>query len=554
MAVRKRMGDILIESGKISEEQLTEAISYQKKHYHKLGEALVELGYISKVEIIETLSMQLGHPIIEIFEEEVDLSIVKSIPRTLALKYNLIPIRKIGDKVLVVTSNPFEINGIHDVEFVTKMRAYIGLASDEDIKYAIERFYKAEVSQKEIEALDQAFQKEDVIDSLSDENIANAPTVRIVNTIINQSIKEGASDIHIEPFEKDVIVRIRKDGILSKLMNLPYSSYQAVSARFKVMAGMNIAESRIPQDGRIEIKNGNQTNDLRVSSLPTSFGEKIVLRILNREAGLMQRKDLGMTPLQNKIIDQFQQTPYGIVLVSGPTGSGKTTTLYTLLKELNSEDKNIVTVEDPVEYVLKGINQVHVNQKAGLTFAAGLRSILRQDPDIIMIGEIRDEATAEIAVRAAITGHMVLSTIHTNDSASSVTRLVDMGVPAYLVADALVGVVAQRLVRRLCKDCKEAYETSAIDQTILKSPQTHTIYKPVGCKNCAQTGYKGRAAIHEILQLNDAMKETIANGTTSLHLREMAMKEGMTSLFDACQKLVIDGVTSIDEMKRTVFS
>lgn len=380
------------------------------------------------------------------------------------------------------------------------------------------------------------------------EDVINNPAVRLVDSVIKEAIPYRASDIHIEPFEKRVRVRYRIDGDLQERAEFPIESYSAICARLKILSGLNIAEKRIPQDGRINMIVGGKEYDFRVSSMPTVHGEKFVIRILDKTSFHFTRTDLGFTDAENAVIDKMLARPHGIILLTGPTGCGKSTTLYSFLKEVNDPTVNIITVEDPVEYTMAGINQTQVNAKANMTFAAALRSILRQDPDIIMIGEIRDEETAEIAVRAAITGHLVFSTLHTNDAPGAITRLEDMGVPDYLVADALAGVIAQRLVKRLCPACKKRGKTNAKEMEILGLGEPVSIFRPQGCQFCNNTGYKGRIAIHEILYMNENMKNEVARNKNLDVLREMAVQNGMVHLWTSCRDLVVKGMTSIQEL------
>ena len=384
--------------------------------------------------------------------------------------------------------------------------------------------------------------------SFREDDVINNPAVRLVDSIVKEAIPYRASDIHIEPFEKKVRVRYRIDGDLQERAEFPIESYAAICARIKILSGMNIAERRVPQDGRINMIVGGKEYDFRVSSLPTVYGEKFVIRILDKTSFHFNREDLGFTPDENAMIDKMLMRPHGIILLTGPTGCGKSTTLYSFLKEVNSTDVNIVTVEDPVEYTMQGVNQTQVNPKADMTFARALRSILRQDPDIIMIGEIRDEETAEIAVRAAITGHLVFSTLHTNDAPGAITRLEDMGVQDYLVADALVGVIAQRLVKRLCPACKKRGKTNAKEMEVLGINEPVSIFRPQGCQFCNNTGYKGRIAIHEIMFMNEHMKNEVTKNKSLESLRELAQKNGMVTLWSSCQSLVIKGITSIQEL------
>ena len=378
--------------------------------------------------------------------------------------------------------------------------------------------------------------------------VVNNPSVRLVDSIIKEAIPYRASDIHIEPFEKTVKVRYRIDGDLQERAEFPTASYSAISARIKIMAGMDIAERRIPQDGRINLVIGGKEYDFRISSLPTMFGEKFVIRVLDRSSFRFTREDLGFTESENEVLDKMLSRPHGIILLTGPTGCGKSTTLYAFLKEINKPNVNIVTVEDPVEYMMSGINQTQVNAKANMTFAVALRSILRQDPDIIMVGEMRDEETAEIAVRAAITGHLVFSTLHTNDAPGSITRLQDMGVEDYLVADSLVGVIAQRLVKRLCPACKKKTKTTQKEMEILGLDEPIALYRPQGCQFCNGTGYKGRIAVHEMMYVNDNMRSAIVTEKNLEKLREIAKENGMVTLWNSCKSLVFKGITSIQEL------
>ncbi|MBE6539838.1 MAG: type II/IV secretion system protein [Ruminococcaceae bacterium] len=393
-----------------------------------------------------------------------------------------------------------------------------------------------------------AAQRGEGVLAVQEDDVINNPAVRLVDSIIKEAVPYRASDIHIEPFEKNVRVRYRIDGDLQERAEFPIEAYSAICARLKILAGLNIAERRIPQDGRINMVIGGKEFDFRVSTLPTVFGEKFVIRILDKTSFRFTRDDLGFTEAENKIVDKMLAKPHGIILLTGPTGCGKTTTLYSFLKEINDSTKNIVTVEDPVEYVMQGINQTQVNTKANMTFAAALRSILRQDPDIIMVGEIRDEETAQIAVRSAITGHLVFSTLHTNDAPGAIVRLGDMGVPKYLVADALVGVIAQRLVKRLCPACKKKGRTTAKEMDILGINEPVSIARPQGCQFCGNTGYKGRIAVHEIMYMNDTMRAAVLSESDPEKLRKISMENGMVPLRNACRNLVFNGYTSVQEL------
>lgn len=558
MRERKRLGDMLLEAGKISHAQLNRALETQRKTKRRLGEVLIDQGLLTEDEIADVLAQQLSLERIDLEKTFVEQDIARSIPKEVALKYTAIPIYMRDDKLVVAMSDPLNMFAIDDICFITQKKIQPAVATKQQILKAIEIYYTKQDTDQAIEELKREFtdftegsQKTEM--DLTDD-VQAAPAVRLTNSIINQAIATNASDIHIEPFENYVAVRYRVDGVLFESNRIPQNLYSAVSTRIKIMAGMNIAEKRLPQDGRIELETKGRSYDFRVSSLPTVFGEKIVIRVLDRTTFDFTRDKLGFTERENEIMDNIIRMPYGIVLLTGPTGSGKTTTLYSLLSEVNTPDKNIVTIEDPVEYMLEGINQVQVNTKAGLTFAAGLRSILRQDPDIIMIGEIRDEETAQIAVRAAITGHLVLSTLHTNDAPGAITRLVDMGVEPYLAADAIVAVIAQRLVRKLCPNCKAPYKAEDNDKMILNLDKPVQLYRAVGCPACQNSGYRGRTAIHEVMMVGREHRNIIARGGSAEEIREVAVRQGMVDLYESCRRLVLDGVTTIQEMVRTVYA
>ncbi len=559
MRERKRLGDILLEAGKIELAQLNRALETHRKTKRRLGEVLVAEGLITEAEIADTLAVQLSLERVDLEKTYVEQEVARSIPKEVALKYTAIPIYMRDDKLVVAMSDPLNMFAIDDICFITQKKIEPAVATREQIESAIEIYYSKQATDQAIEELKREFtytvsaeqqkQETELID-----DVQAAPAVRLTNSIINQAIATNASDIHIEPFENYVAVRYRVDGVLFESNRIPQNLYSAVSTRIKIMAGMNIAEKRLPQDGRIELEAKGRAYDFRVSSLPTVFGEKIVIRVLDRTSFDFTRDKLGFTDSENEIIDKIIRMPYGIVLLTGPTGSGKTTTLYAMLSEVNTPDKNIVTIEDPVEYMLEGINQVQVNTKAGLTFAAGLRSILRQDPDIIMIGEIRDEETAQIAVRAAITGHLVLSTLHTNDAPGAITRLVDMGVEPYLAADAMVAVIAQRLVRKLCTSCRTTYTADEKEMIILNLDKPVQLYKSLGCPTCQNSGYRGRTAIHEVMMLGKEHRNIIARGGSAEEIRDVAIRQGMVDLYESCRQLVLSGVTSIQEMVKTVYA
>ncbi len=553
---RIKLGEILISTGKITQEQLEKALQEQKKSKKKLGQILIDNNIITEQDIIEILEFQLGIPHINLENFVIDEEVPLLISESLARRYELIPIRKQRGKLMVAMVDPLNIFAIDDVKIATNMDVDPCICSQYDILNAIDRCYGKEVAEKAIED----FKKQYEVDNINDldeailNDINNAPVVRLVNSIIKQSIKAKASDIHIEPFEENVRIRFRVDGQLQEIMSSAKTTHSAIVTRIKIMGKMDIAEKRVPQDGRIEISIDGKEVDLRISVLPTVFGEKIVIRLLDRSSFLLSKSQLGFTEGNSERFYKLIENPNGIILITGPTGSGKTTTLYTILKELNQINKNIITVEDPVEYKLHGINQVQVNNKAGLTFANGLRSILRQDPDIVMIGEIRDAETAQIAARAAITGHLVISTMHTNDAPSTITRLIDMGIQPYLISASVVGSIAQRLVRKICTNCKKTYTPSEKEKEILNIGDETELYKGEGCPKCYNTGYKGRTSIHEIMNMTKNIRESIDNKDGIDKLRKIAMDEGMVSLRDNCKELVLNGTTSFKEFMTVAYN
>lgn len=548
--------NILILSNIITDNQLKELKELQYFSGKRMENLVIEKGYIDDEKLAEIISDYLGYPLIKLKEINLDEKFSNIIPKEVADKYCAIPFKLDEDFLSIALSNPTDILAIDDIRLVTGKILKIHIASEKSIRDAIEKLYSSMTSSKAVEELKNEFgfdlKENSDMDVKKEDDVENAPTVRLVNSILITAIEMKASDIHIEPFEHYVLVRYRIDGSLVEKMNFPQKIYDSVSTRFKIMGEMNIAEKRIPQDGRIEMVLNGANYDFRVSSLPTVFGEKIVIRILDRTASIIAREDMGFSESDNNKLDEILKMPNGILLVTGPTGSGKTTTLYGFLNEMNTPDKNIITIEDPVEYMLDRINQVQVNSKAGLTFAAGLRSMLRQDPDIIMLGEIRDEETVQIAVRASITGHFVLSTLHTNDAPSTITRLLDMGIQPYLAADAIVGIIAQRLVRRLCPQCKEQSLTSDYEMKVLNLDMPEHIFKPVGCDACNGIGYKGRRAVHEVIKVGEKLKVAIEKQEGNDVIRKVAIEEGMDSLYVNCKRMVMRGDTSVDELVRTV--
>ncbi|ALB44606.1 GspE/PulE family protein [Clostridium beijerinckii] len=549
---KRRLGNILVNAGKITGYQLQEALKSQRTLGKKLGEILLDSKIITEEDIIEAIEQQTGIKKVDLNTINFDKKAISIIPKNLCDKYNLIPFGFENNKIKVTLSDPLNIYAIDDVAISTGFEIESYISKKDDIKKFIEIYY----SSQQVSLAAQQLSKESSeaknlkvnIDEM--DNVKNAPVVKMVEYLFKNSIELNASDIHIEPFENEVRIRYRIDGKLQTVNVINIESLGPLVTRIKILAGLNIAEKRIPQDGRIMTSVGGKEVDLRVSILPVVNGEKIVIRILNKSMGNIGRDKLGMSNENLEKIDRIISNPHGIVLVTGPTGSGKSTTLYTILSELNNDQINIITVEDPVEYTLNGVNQVSVNNKAGLTFASGLRSILRQDPDIIMIGEIRDNETAEIATKAAITGHLVLSTLHTNDAPSSIIRLVDMGIKPYLVATSVVGIVAQRLVRKVCMNCNAPYEATEYEKEILGIDKDKQIIlnKGRGCGYCNNTGYVGRTGVYEVMEITREHRDAINLGKDSDILRDISIKNGMNTLVAECRRLVIEGITTMDEL------
>lgn len=516
---------------------------------------LLTKEYVTETTELEALAEYYCMPYVELDMLEIDRSLFDRFSLEYMKRHKFVPVSidKSGT-LLIAVGSPLDINAMSAFAAVFNCAVDAVLTPPVQIDRYIDAISAVKSTSDALSALntesdDKLFagKKSDGVIASADD-VVNNPAVRLVDSIIKEAIPYRASDIHIEPFEKRVRVRYRIDGDLQERASFPIESYSAICARLKIMSGLNIAERRVPQDGRINMVIGGKEYDFRVSSLPSVHGEKFVIRILDKTSFRFTRQDLGFTESENVIIDKMLMRPHGIILLTGPTGCGKSTTLYSFLKEVNDPKVNIITVEDPVEYTMNGITQTQVNTKANMTFAAALRSILRQDPDIIMIGEIRDEETAEIAVRAAITGHLVFSTLHTNDAPGAITRLEDMKVPDYLVADALVGVIAQRLVKRICPACKKRGKTNAKEMEILEISEPVSICRPQGCQFCNNTGYKGRVAIHEIMYMNESIKNAMTTTKNSEALRDLATQNGMVSLWDSCRNLIMKGVTSLQEL------
>ena len=557
---KKTFGKLLIEAGIITESQLNEAVEEQKSTGKKLGEILKGKKFITQDDIVQVLEFQLGIPHVNLERYDIQPEAVKKIPDNIARIHELIPIQIADGKLVVAMSDPLNIFAIDDVKIYSGMDIIVNIASSEDIRKAIDKLY----SNQEAVTIAEQLKKDEIIkadDRESIEQIVNStPIVKLVNNIIEQGIKARASDIHIEPQEKYVKVRYRIDGQLQEISKYDASLLPAISTRIKITGNMDIAEKRLPQDGRMSVTVDGNTYDLRLSVLPIIYGEKIVIRVTSKSTFIKDKTELGFYKGELDTFTNILQNPHGIILVTGPTGSGKSTTLYAAIKDLNRNDVNIITVEDPVESKIEGINQVQVNTKAGLTFASALRSILRQDPDIIMIGEIRDLETANIAISAAITGHLVLSTLHTNDAPSTISRLVDMGIESFLVGSSLVGILAQRLVRRVCPKCSEEYTPDEFESKILRndlnidSTETIKLTKGRGCAFCSHSGYRGRVGIYEIITVTPKIRQLINSRAATDVIKEQAIEEGMQTLKANCLRLVIDGKTTISELVRVAYS
>lgn len=553
-----RLGDVLINNGVITQEQLGKALEQQKGSGKKLGEVLVEEGYATEEAIAGALARQMGYAMVNLQNMTVEPDILNLVPVNVLKKDVIFPFEYAPDRpnvLRVAMADPMDMYAQDDITIITNCQVEIVVATTRSIMLAIDKYY----GQGEVDSALEAYAKEKNFASeeedLAAEDINSSPIVMLVKDMIEKAVRQRASDIHVEPMERIVRVRYRIDGALYERAQYNIKTLSAIAARIKIIGGMDIAEKRKPQDGRITQVVDRTEYDIRVSVLPTVYGEKIVMRLTSKTALTKEKSQLGLKPAELAQFDYILKNPHGILLVTGPTGSGKSTTLYTALSELNKEDVNIITVEDPVEANIDGINQVQVNPKADLTFATALRSILRQDPDIIMIGEIRDKETASIAVQASITGHLVVSTLHTNSAASTITRLEDMGIESYLIADSVIGVIAQRLVRRLCPHCKKSVEASAEQKEFMGcNPEEQiTIYEPCGCNQCDKTGYMGRIGVYEIMQVTPKLKTIISKQMGADAIKEQALKEGMHTLRMSATEYVLDGITSYDEMMRVSF-
>jgi type IV pilus assembly protein PilB len=558
-AQTKKLGEILLTRGLVNEEDLEKALAEQRQTKGFLGQILLRRGAIKKRDLADALEAQLGVPSVELSEVTISAEMASYLPENMVRGYRAIPFDVAGNLLSVAMADPLNLTAIESIRLVTGMEVRSYFAPEEDVLTTTNQLFDGRVAAyKAIE--DTALQGDEdgaVTVRELERMVEDAPVVRLVDSVIQGAVTGGASDIHVEPREHGVRVRYRVDGILYDMMQIPKRLQPAVVSRIKIMAGMNIAERRLPQDGRISVKSNGGDYDLRVSTLLTVFGEKVVMRILDKSSVLLQLEDLGFLPEQRKLIESLIAKPYGMILATGPTGSGKTTALYTALNRVNSEDRNIVTIEDPVEYQLVGINQSQVNLPANITFARGLRAILRQDPDVIMVGEIRDLETAEIAVQAALTGHLVFSSLHTNDAASALPRLLDMGVEPFLIASSIIGVIGQRLVRVVCRNCKTTYQpdASVLDELGVPAGQREGVRfsRGEGCQACSQRAYKGRTGVFEILRMSEKIKRLVMDGRSALEIRDAAVAEGMVLMKDCGLAKVLDGTTTPEEVMRVVY-
>lgn len=557
-----RLGDLLISAGVIRPEQLNDALAIQKKTRERLGDVLINNGIITEQQLIEALQMQLGVDFVDLTAVSIPLELARFVPRSIAKKFCVVPVKLQKDELYVAMSDPLNFEAQEEIKSASHKQVVPMIATRRAVEQAIATLYGNEGTARAIEEMkrEAGSNQADIVpvqmSKAVDNGAAEAPTIRFVNSVIERAITERASDIHLEPQEGEMVVRMRIDGVLRRVFTVPANLQATVIARLKIMGGMNIAERKIPQDGRAMVTAKDKEIDLRISSIPTIYGEKIVLRLLDKSSGHINRKTIGLEGEDEKKYDRLLKNSSGVILIVGPTGSGKSTTMCAMIQELCNEQTNIMTLEDPVEYNIPGANQCQINEKTGMTFAAGLRSILRQDPDVISVGEIRDGETASIAVRAAITGHLVISTLHTNDAVSTISRLVDIGVEPYMISSALRGVVSQRLVRKICPQCRKAYTPTEEEKRMVGIAENEdvTFYKGEGCQECGRTGYRGRRGVFEILTLDAALRREVANNASSEELTKTALENGFVTMKDNCRRLVLEGVTTVSEAAKAINS
>ena len=553
----KRLGDILISDGLLTQEQLEEALAQQKQTHERLGAVLIEYGYITEKELIDALRNQLGIDFIDLTKTTIDPSMSRYIPKALAQEYEIVPIQVVRDNLFIAMSDPLNFMAIERARNTSRKNIVPMIASSAAVKHAINILYENVNAAEAMAAMRaEAGIREDAVVESEQDAAEEGPTIRLVNSIIERAMVESCSDIHIEPTEGDMQIRMRIDGRLHKVLTIPADLKDSVISRIKVMSHMNIVERRIPQDGRINMKVKGRDVDMRVNTLPTIFGEKIVIRILGKDEKMLTRQGIGMVFAEdNSKVDRLLANTSGVIMIVGPTGSGKTSTMFTLIREMLNESTNLVTLEDPVEYNILGATQVQINEKVGLTFASGLRAILRQDPDIICVGEIRDGETAQIAMRAAITGHLVITTIHTEDAVTAIDRLKDMGVEPYLISAGLRGIISQRLLRRVCPHCRTEYipDQKILEISPIKMLPGEKFYHGKGCDQCFHTGYRGRIGAFEILLMNDELRRAITSNADKQAFRETAARtSGYVTMMQNAEKLVEEGITTVEEVERTI--
>jgi type IV pilus assembly protein PilB len=553
----KQLGQILVEDGLITEDQLAHALAEQERIPKSLGRILIDLGLIKEVDLVRSLAHQVGLEFIDLADYPVDPSATVLVPETVSRRYRALPVGIEDGKLIVAMSDPANVYALDDIRTITGREVVPVVATAGDVDQAIRRYSQVGGVVEQLAADASEAAGDSLAADLPDVAVEDAPIVKLVTLLLTQAVGDRASDVHIEPSERDVRIRFRVDGVLHEVMRSPKNIQSGLISRLKIMADINIAEKRVPQDGRVSIRVGGKQLDLRLATLPTVYGEKVVIRILDKSSVLLRLEDLGFLDDAYKRYEESFRKPYGMVLMTGPTGSGKSTSLYATLNILNDAARNIITVEDPVEYRLPGVNQIQVNMKAGLTFASALRSILRADPDIILIGEIRDRETAMIGVESALTGHMVLSSLHTNDAAAAIARLTEMGVEPYLVASALDCVVAQRLARKLCEHCREAYtpesqELAEAHYPEWQWPEIRELFRPVGCSRCAKTGYRGRLGMFEVMPVTEEIERLTVERASSDMIRQVAAEQGMQALRDDGLEKARRGETSIEEVLRVV--
>ncbi len=549
---KKRLGEILIEAKKITEVELQRALAEQKKYGEKLGKVIIKMGLLTETEMINTLSKQLGIPVVHLDKTNIPNEIVRLVPEDICKTYMVLPVERRFNVLKIAMSDPLDINALDEVTKAVRLEIETCITSESEMKRALERYFGARSimhetleSIRDIEVMEEAGLIEEVV--MPTEAAEDEPVIKLVNSIISQAVQDNASDIHIEPSEKEMRIRMRIDGKLREVPSPQKKMFPAIVSRIKIMSGMDIAKTRIPQDGRFDVKEAMKDVSVRVSTFPTIHGEKVVMRLLDKDSALYGIERLGLLDADRERLLRVLKRPYGFIMSTGPTGSGKSTTLYAILTTINTPEKNIITLEDPVEYTIEGITQCQVNPKAGLTFDTGLRAILRQDPDVIMVGEIRDSETANIATHAALTGHIVLSTFHTNDAAGALTRLVEMGIEPFLVASSVTCVIAQRLLRRICEECKEAYYPSNAVLEGLGIKEHIPLYRGKGCPACRDTGYKGRVGTFEVLIVDDDIRELIVRKVSSEEIKGRAIQNGMKVMKDDAIRKTIMGITTLEE-------